>query len=235
LFRKLGDKRGIAVVLRSLAQLADDQGDYAQVAVRAEESIALFREVGDTFGLGTLLVYWAFAAVKQSQFELAERLVEEGLREPREVGDRQAMASKLRALATVVHDRQDVERAAALFQESLALYQGLGDRRGIAACLFGWGDLASQRGQAEQAADYSRPRMSCVRPSTGFARCRPGGTQSSCRCSSRAQARPCSRRVGDGRAMSVEQAISEALAPVSPRAEARGPRPDQIRAPTPEA
>jgi predicted ATPase/FAD/FMN-containing dehydrogenase/DNA-binding NarL/FixJ family response regulator len=235
LFRKLGDKRGIAVVLRSLAQLADDQGDYARVAMRAEESIALFREVGDTFGLGTLLVYWAFAAVKQGQFELAERLVEEGLREPREVGDRQALASKLRALATVVHDRQDVDRAASLWQESLALYQDLGDKPGIAACLFGLGELASQRGQAEQAvrllaaADRLRSSLSTVLLRADLAE--PNAIVDVARA-----------RVGeamfaaawvDGRAMSVDQAISEALAlkvlPTAERARAEN-NPDQMRA-----
>jgi non-specific serine/threonine protein kinase len=214
LFRKLADKRGVAAVLRSLAQLADDQGDYARVAILAEESIALFREVGDTFGLGSLLVYWAFAAVKQGQFELAERLVVEGLREPREMGDRHAIASKLRSLATVVYERHDFQRAAWLWQESLALYRDFGDKPGIVACLFGLGVLASERGEPEQAlqllaaADALRTALG-----VGLLRADPAGFA--------AAVKAARTRVGDevftvswvsGRMMSLEQAVSEALA-----------------------
>jgi non-specific serine/threonine protein kinase len=214
LFRKLADKRGIAVVLRSLAQLADDRGDYARVAILAEESITLFQEVGDTFGLGSLLVYWAFAAVKQGQFELAERLVVEGLREPREVGDRQAIASKLRSLATVVYERQDFQWASRLWQESLALYRDLGDKPGIAACLLGLGELASEREQPELALQLLAASDALhTAVGVGLLRADPAG--------SGAAVNAARALVGgevftaswvSGRMMSLEQAISKALA-----------------------
>jgi non-specific serine/threonine protein kinase len=226
LFRELGDKRGIAVVLRSLVQLAQDQGDDARVTTLAEESVALFREVGDNWGLGLLLIAQAQAAVRQRDYSQAERLLQEGLREHREVGERQAIAIKLRLLAAVVHAGKDYPRAVSLWKESLALNRDVGDEPGIAECLSGLAEVAAETGQLDPAtrwfaaADALRAVVGTTYGAAGLVDLARSGDAIGA----------VHTKLGDavfsaswirGRTMSLEQAIAEALALELPAPEAR--------------
>jgi tetratricopeptide (TPR) repeat protein len=122
----------------------------------------------------------------------------------------------------VAHDQGDQERALALYAESLTLYKRVGDRVGIAACLEGLSCVAFAQGQMERATRLSGA-AAALRDEIG-APLPPAD-------------RPAYERavaalhtaLGDdafeayweaGRALSLEQAIAEALAPGEPSPDA---------------
>ena len=55
LYQQLGNRRGQALCLYSLAALAEYQGQYAQALSHAEQAASLFRGIGDKAGETELL------------------------------------------------------------------------------------------------------------------------------------------------------------------------------------
>jgi DNA-binding CsgD family transcriptional regulator/tetratricopeptide (TPR) repeat protein len=123
LWRKLGDKQGLAHALRFLSAGVQPQGDYEPVRSLAEESVELFRESSDTFGLAMSLGRLGSATLAQGDHAAAQSFLEEGVAICRETGDDWVLALTLRNLAIAAFRLGDYERAMALLKESLAVLQ----------------------------------------------------------------------------------------------------------------
>ena len=159
LFRKLGNRRGIASSINGLAFVAMVAGDYAAASAMFEESLVLFRELGDKWNLGDTLYFSALAAsfrVDQTDTAAARSMVEESLAISRELGDQRGLAYSLNLLGFVSLLQGEGSAACPLIEESLAIHKALGNRQGIAytSLTFGWfslsqGDYAAARARYE--------------------------------------------------------------------------------------
>lgn len=133
--RGLGDVRGIADVLNSLANVARERNDLEHAAARYEESLALLRSFGDTEGVASVLNNIGTTARYRGDLARADALHRESLALKRELGDARGIAYTLTCLGQVAYEGGDLPAATALTEESLALQRELGDRYGIAHSL----------------------------------------------------------------------------------------------------
>ena len=160
LFRKLGNRRGIASSINGLAFVAMVAGDYAAASGMFEESLVLFRELGDKWNLADTLYFSALAAsfrVDQTDTAAARSMVEESLAISRELGDQRGLAYSLNLLGFVSLLQGEGSAAFPLIEESLTIHKALGNRQGIAytSLNFGWfslsqGDYVAARARYEE-------------------------------------------------------------------------------------
>ncbi|MFL5591240.1 MAG: tetratricopeptide repeat protein [Ktedonobacteraceae bacterium] len=160
LFRKLGNRHGIASSVNGLAFVALVAGDYAAASAMFEESLVLFRELGDKWNLADTLYFSALAAsfrVDQTDTAAARSMVEESLAISRELRDQRGLAYSLNLLGFVSLLQGEGAAACPLIEESLAIHKALGNRQGIAytSLTFGWfslsqGDYVAARARYEK-------------------------------------------------------------------------------------
>jgi predicted ATPase/DNA-binding SARP family transcriptional activator/DNA-binding CsgD family transcriptional regulator len=135
LYRRFGDKTGVANALGDLGSLALDQGDYEQATSLLEESLTLHRELGSREDvIGILDSLGVLASAKGDQ-EQSIAFLSEAVAMSRGTGNVRRTATSLGNLGftTLVHG--EPEKATALLDESLALFREIGDSSNIAISL----------------------------------------------------------------------------------------------------
>ena len=153
LSRKLGDKKGIATSLAFIGAARYFQGEFELGRELLEHSLALGREVGDKWIIATSLRVLGVTVNQLGDHAKAMELLEESLAVYREMEDKLGIAYLLRNMGLVPLKLGDYERAAALCEESLALSHEIGDKWSIAWALEELGAVAILgRAQPEQAA-----------------------------------------------------------------------------------
>jgi predicted ATPase/transcriptional regulator with XRE-family HTH domain len=151
-WRELADPWGAATALHFLAQAAHYEGDHQRADALGEESLALFRGIGDVRGIAMALRNLASVAYARGNDKRAAVLYEECLPLYRDLRDGWSIGLARHGMADVARRRGDHDRAAALYRESLVLRQERGDRRGVAECLEGLASLAAAQDRPMQAA-----------------------------------------------------------------------------------
>jgi predicted ATPase/class 3 adenylate cyclase len=146
LYRKAGDKRGLATTLTNLGLIAFEQGDYAAARTLHAESLALGRELGDKRAIATSLNNLGLVANEQSDDLTARENYAESVGLLRELGEKGGLASVLNNLGNIAHNREEFAVARALYNESLTLRRELGNRQGIAISLVNLGSVAHTQG-----------------------------------------------------------------------------------------
>jgi len=212
LWREVGDDRGVARLLNGLGMLAAGQGDHATARTLYEESLAIRRTLGDTWGVANSLHNLGRVLFRQGNYPTANALLKESLAMWRELGDRQNIAMALVNLGFVACSQEEYQSATAYVAESLTIRQELEDKRGIAYALEGFAWLAAARGSGARAArlfgaaEVLRDALGARLPPAdrpyydrmiGAARSAIGDDQFSV-------------AWGEGRAMTLEQAVREA-------------------------
>ncbi|MFQ5794233.1 MAG: tetratricopeptide repeat protein [Candidatus Bipolaricaulia bacterium] len=126
LFRELGDKWGIARLVRNLGYVAAEQDDLGQAAELFEEGLALAREQEDKEVIAHLLEGLGQVEAGQGDLGQAAELYEESLTLQRELRDKGGIALCLEGLAGVACANGRPERAARLFGAAEALHEAIG-------------------------------------------------------------------------------------------------------------
>lgn len=151
LFRKLGDKRGIAASLYNLGAVAYVQGDSVARRTYYEEGLAIHRELGDKRSVAYSLNGLGAVAHQQGDYEEAWSLFEESLSLCKQSEDRGGVATSLNSLGQVATDQGRYPQARELLEESMIAYRELGDRRGVADTLEGLAGVLQMQAETEQA------------------------------------------------------------------------------------
>jgi tetratricopeptide (TPR) repeat protein len=211
--RELGDRPGVAALLSNLGVVAYYSGDYAAAQALDEESLTVFREIGDRWSAGTLLNNLGDIVRDQGDYEAARQLLEESLGVRRQLGDMGGIAFSLNSLGDVLLDEGDHASARPVLVESLTINRELGDRAAMAYLLDDFAILAAAEGQPERALRLAGA-AAATRDAIGSQlsageRARFDRLQAP----ARAQlAEPLAAAVyGEGLAMTLEQAVEEAL------------------------
>jgi len=150
--REVGDVSNIASSTSTLANIAFYQGDYAAAQSLQEESVRLFREVDDRPGMALLLGFLGSLIYLQGQYAQAQPVLEERLQIWREQDNQHGIAWGLNALGYVALRQNDWQQATARFATSLALWRDLGETDGMVMCLAGLAEVAAVAAHLARAA-----------------------------------------------------------------------------------
>jgi tetratricopeptide (TPR) repeat protein len=157
LYRRAGDRWGVAYALGKLGLAARELGDRERARAAFEESLRLFQDLDDRWGVATALGYLGFMAVAEGALDEAETAYAESLAWFRERGDDTGVGMALSSLGGLAALRGDLGRAEELLCQSLELTQAIGDRWGSARSLAHLARIAMLRSQDRDAADlYQR-------------------------------------------------------------------------------
>ncbi len=151
-YRETDDRRGLAYALGFLPVVLAYQGDFAPADAAAEESVRLFREVGDRWGLAIALTDRGVVAEARADYDLANGFFEESAAILRELGDRWALSLPLRHLGIVASRQGDYVRAEALYKDSLVQCRQVGEKWLISLCLEELAGVAGAQGVYARAA-----------------------------------------------------------------------------------
>ena len=140
IYRKVGDKQGIASMLIKLGNAATERGSYATASRFLEEALTIWREQKDKHGTARALISLGFSALRSGDAHLANVRLEEALSLSRELGDARSMGFELSGLGEVALRQRDYARATQLMEESLELRRQLGNKWGVGVSLgmLGW-------------------------------------------------------------------------------------------------
>jgi predicted ATPase/class 3 adenylate cyclase len=146
IYRSLGDRHGVDVVLHNLGAVVHSQGDYPAARALYEESLAISEALGDQRGIATSVLNLGNVAYGQGDYVAAQAFYEQSLVIYRELGDMLRIAVSLRSLAEVACAKGEFPAAQALGEESLTIERELGNRQGIAYSLNDLGLIATEQG-----------------------------------------------------------------------------------------
>jgi tetratricopeptide (TPR) repeat protein len=124
--RELGEKRGVAITLSTVAELALAEGHLEQAVVALEEALELCRELGNVTIEAFLLSELGLAALYGGEHESAGQFFRQSLERCKELGDRTTTSECLAGLACVAAQERDALRAARIWGATDALQGALG-------------------------------------------------------------------------------------------------------------
>ncbi len=211
--RELDDKPNIARLLSNLGIVASYDGNYLLARHMHEEALAIRRETGDRREIANSLNNLGSTVREQADYAEARARLQEAVALLREVGDRWAIANSLDNLANVARDQGDYPAAFPLYVEGLMINRELGDRYAIAYLLEDMGGLAAKQGQPERALQLVGA-ASTLRQTIGAPLSPAEQTQLERMLEPVEQTLDEIARataLGEGRAMSLEQAVDYAL------------------------
>ncbi len=223
LFREVGDRRGMAMVLYNLGDAALESGNLEQAAKVIEESLELARVAGDP-ALGV----WALAdfgllSYYRGDLDAAVRALAEAIGGARALSDRLATATSLIGLGLVARRRGEPERALALGREALTLLREMGKPNGIALAFGLLATAMAAAGRAEAAARLLgvsvalRDKLSILQPAYE----REDTEQALAPARAALGEAAWAAAFAAGRALSLEDAVREALGEGKVAADAR--------------
>jgi predicted ATPase len=145
LFRRLGDKRGIAIATGYLGHLAALGGDLGKARTLLTESLASPQELGDDVSIALMYNFLGQIPLSQGDNDAAARLFSQGLDAARRVPDRFPLLISLYNLARSSQAREDVAGAAGFLREGLSVACDAGDDSSVGYYLQRLAALARQR------------------------------------------------------------------------------------------
>ncbi len=128
LVRDIGDKRGAAMSLLSLGDLALEQGEITSAQSLLEEALRSFKELGEMQGIANTLLLLGELATTQGNYMSAHDLYEESLALANEpiIQDPQMLAAGLEGLAEVVAAQGEPIWAARIWSAAIARREATG-------------------------------------------------------------------------------------------------------------
>jgi predicted ATPase/DNA-binding XRE family transcriptional regulator len=224
--RELGDLSGIAWGLAYLAASHYRRGAVAAARAAGEESLARFREQDDLAGVRFALGYLGLAMQDDGDDAAARVVLMEGAALAREVGDRDNLSRCVLGLAFVAgYNQSDFATAAPLFRESLALAHELGNPYPLLYSLDGLAAVAAARGNARQAARLAgfADALRAARGSAPAPQLRSKQERAIAAARHSLSAHDWDIAAAEGAALSLDEAVAEALA--APEPPSRSPAP----------
>jgi len=219
-YRLAGDKVGIGNSLILLGAVAYLQGDYVRARTLNEESLPILREVGDKQGIALSLLSLGIVAFLQGDYVRARTLNEESLSIFTEQGLGAGRADLLNNMGNVAYMEGDFDHARSLHTESLRAKRESGYMLGIALSVGGVGEAAIGLGKRDGKVDWVEKGAVLLGASDGLHKeieaIREGDDAipyDHAAEAARAQLgeERFERLRGEGRAMSMEEAIEYAL------------------------
>ncbi len=145
LYRALGDMGAIALTLEQYGGVLRDTGDYARAAALFEEGLELAQRVGNQPQQAWILHSWGELALLQGDDVGAQVRADKSLALFGQMGNTRGTACVLHNLGYVAQHRGEIEQMAACFAQSLQLFQAVGAPMGCLAGVAGVAGVAVHR------------------------------------------------------------------------------------------
>jgi tetratricopeptide (TPR) repeat protein len=151
----LGDERGIAHTLRSLASGFQFKPEVTRAVSLRAQSITLFRQLDDRSGLAmALLAHGRYAATYEYDYPTAHASVAEALGLAQDIGDLWLVAAASKVLADAAFAQGDYATAQSILVEHLVSVRETKDREQFGLWVARLGDIAYAQGHYESAGCY---------------------------------------------------------------------------------
>ena len=154
LYRKLGDKGGMAMAVHTLGWIAYYLNEYSDARTLAEESLTLCREAELKSKFESVLNLLGHLARVQGFYDQAMEFYKESLKWSRETGNKSAIAYTLCAWGWSAWFQGDLEQAKTLSEEGLQLSREIRLEWNVAETLTTLGDIARVEGEYQEAAKF---------------------------------------------------------------------------------
>ncbi|HEV2451177.1 MAG TPA: tetratricopeptide repeat protein [Streptosporangiaceae bacterium] len=154
LYQQLGNRRGQALCLCSLAAVAEYQGQYAEALSHAEQAASLFCGIGDKKGQAEMLSWAGWYHALLGNYQQARGLCRQALALNTHHGSRHLEGNIWNSLGYTEYHAGDVGEAAACYERALTIFRTVEDRWGEADTLTNLGDIyhaACELSQAREA------------------------------------------------------------------------------------
>jgi predicted ATPase/DNA-binding SARP family transcriptional activator len=152
LSRKLEDTGGMVEALLNLGWAYDLQGEYSRAMGLFEETLVLCHEIADNGGISGALNGLGEAARSLGDYQRAATCYEAGLALRRELGDRRGSAAILTNIGQLALEQGQIGRATTFLAEAMIIYRELAYKEGIIWALDLLGRVAGVGGQPARAA-----------------------------------------------------------------------------------
>jgi predicted ATPase len=130
-FEKVGDQRGMAFALNTLAAVALLLEEFGEARVLFERALSLFRQVGEEARVAMTLNNLGIVAVHLEDLAGAQALYEEALEVNKRTGNRRLQAGNLTNLADLSLKAKNGARARQLAQEACLIHLELRDHQNL--------------------------------------------------------------------------------------------------------
>jgi DNA-binding SARP family transcriptional activator/tetratricopeptide (TPR) repeat protein len=147
LYQQLGNRRGEALCLCSLAALAEYQGKYAEALAHAEQAVGLCRGIGDKTGETELLTWVGWYHALLGDYSQARGLCRQALALNIHYGSRHLEGDIWNSLGYTEYHAGDLGEAAACYERALSIFRTVGDQWGEADTLTNLGDVRRAVGE----------------------------------------------------------------------------------------
>jgi DNA-binding CsgD family transcriptional regulator/Tfp pilus assembly protein PilF len=145
------DDARLSRTLYELAKVLSQRGDHASARDLADEALARWRRAGDTWGTAVALNFLGELLREEGDLVAADSRYAESRRLFEVAGDQRGLAISTQNLGIVAIEQGDFRRAHELHRATLPLKRELGDREGLAASLVNLAYLALVAGNAARA------------------------------------------------------------------------------------
>jgi tetratricopeptide (TPR) repeat protein len=163
IYRELGDRRGVALVLVMLGNVAAGRREYLAARQCYEESLAILRDLGER-GIASILNNLGMIAAEQGEYAASEEYIRESEILWRESESTTGLAGCLVTGARFARVRREIGRARELCEEGMALLRKIRCPRAL------WHDALYYR--ALIALDQGEPAVARACLAEGLEMCR---------------------------------------------------------------
>ncbi len=146
LFKRAGDRRGLAATLDDIGKVHWLRGEYKEALTLHRRTLEMRREIGDERSTAFTLANIGAVYQDTGQFKGALRAFEESLAIRRRIDDRIGMVDSLRSVGAVFQELGELERAKEFWEEGLQIARETGDRLQQGWLLIRLGDAQRRRG-----------------------------------------------------------------------------------------
>lgn len=152
IFREMGASGFIAGDLRQLGVIALRRGEYPAARSYYEEALKIHRDLGEKHRIARILTGLGHLSMDEGNYGAARAALEVSLALERGGEDQLGVAYSLIGLGRLARAERDCDRATSLLREGLELARRLDDSRCVMLCLEIFGRVAFERGAPERAA-----------------------------------------------------------------------------------
>ncbi|MSP12304.1 MAG: adenylate/guanylate cyclase domain-containing protein [Chloroflexi bacterium] len=213
-FQKIGDTNPASIVISYLGILDLEQGDYAAARQRFTHRLVLARKIGSKFSVMVTLHYLGCVPLREGDYSAAAAHFREGLALAQDLGTKSYIYGFLARLGETAWLEGDHRRAAALFTESLVMAREMEVNATHAYLLRNIAGIAVAQGRAASAVRLCAAAVAL--PNANSVVSHPVNYEQDL-AAARAQLGEAAFEAAwaAGQAMSLEQAIADALEEVS--------------------
>jgi predicted ATPase/DNA-binding SARP family transcriptional activator len=154
--QKMGDRRGITLILERLSNSARYQGHFSSAERFSQECLDLCRQIGGRANVAFGQESLGMTLIHMGRFAQAESRLRDAAAIRTDLGDRFALRTTLNRLSAALYALGDVENGRDMAQQALDLSHEIGEQSGIAYSLCTRGQAPLLTGDFEEAEQYFR-------------------------------------------------------------------------------